>query len=336
MRIFIFLWGLLTLQACSESGQLAVLSGKTMGTTYTIKIHSKTSLADPGKFSTEIESKLTRINQIMSTYIDDSELSVLNQYQGNECLAVSDDLFEVLSESIRVNIISEGAFDVTVGPLVNLWGFGPDGQQQLPSDQEIKMALETSGIDRIHLDKQQQCVSKQAGVYIDLSAIAKGYAVDVIADYLDSQSIDNYMIEIGGEVYASGTNSKGATWKIGIEQPNPEIPPSMQNVHRVIELDHKGMATSGNYRNFFEIDGKRYSHTVDPRTGRPVQHNIVSVTVLHKTTMTADALATAMMVTDLEKGLEIANNQDIAVLFIVAEDNAFSNVASNEFSRLLH
>ena len=287
------------------------LSGNTMGTTYNI------TYLDPSErdFKTSIDSLLEVFNQSLSTYIPDSELSRFNQ---------SDTLYfklpyflPVLQSSKTVYEITGGAFDPTVGPLVNLWGFGPSGPQ-LKDSVNIASMLGLVGFDKIFFDSASVRKSKP-GMYLDFSAIAKGYGVDVVAEFLQGKGIENLLVEIGGELVARGVNEKGELWKVGINR--PEELGRADDLYSIVALNNRGMATSGNYRNYYEAGGIKISHTINPATGKPVNHGLLSATVLADDCMTADAYATAMMVMGTDKAIELQKNQSLFEIFLIYSDS---------------
>ena len=300
-----------------------------MGTIYTIKIHVADKKIDHSAISTEINRRLDKINAQMSTYMETSDLSIFNQSSTQEWVKIPLNLYTVIEEALRINEISYHAFDVTIGPVVNLWGFGPIAKSSIiPDESTIQEALDNIGSQYIHLRKKPYAIKKdQPNLYIDLSAIAKGYAVDVITDYLDELSINNYMVEIGGEIKTKGTNPYNKIWRIGIEKPLDD----QRSVQTVIILNNTGMATSGDYRNYFEENGIRYSHTIDPSTGKPITHKLASVTVLHPSAMTADAMATALLVLGPERGFDLALKENLAALFIVREKDNFIEIITPQF-----
>ncbi len=319
----IILAAVLQSTACDRNAKLLVMSGATMGTSYSIKTvregHAQSTL------QAKIDAELQRLNAIFSTYDKTSELSRFNRSPVSEPVPVSSDLMAVLRISAAVHQLSEGAFDVTLAPLINLWGFGPGerSRDDLPAEGDIKKLLHSIGFDGISLGLDT--ATRQKLVTLDLSAVAKGYAVDRIAELLEAEGIANYLVEIGGELRGRGTNSRGEDWLVAIEKPLApafyESPnePLHPEVYMTLPIHRLGMATSGNYRNFFDLDGVRYSHTIDPTTGWPVNHNLVSVTVLHESTAWADALATAFTVLGVEQSLELATAHHWMFLAIVRD-----------------
>ena len=309
-----------------------------MGTQYHISWVS----TQTGSASVEVESQsiqlgvdelLLNINKSMSTYDKNSELSVINQTFNSDWQDISVDLYRVLMMAMQVNVQSLGAFDVTVGPLVNVWGFGPvKPTDEAPKDKVVENALKQVGAGAINLrqrDESYQLKLKHPR-YIDLSAIAKGYAVDVLGRYLQMRGIDNYLVEIGGEIITHGTKPGGQSWRVAIEAPNDQG----RSAQLILPLDNLGLATSGDYRNFFQQDGRRYSHTLDGRTGYPVQHGLASVSVLHSPVAMADAWATALTVLGAKEGLRLANEYDLAAFFIQRTESGFEQYSSRQFEQL--
>lgn len=304
-----------------------------MGTTYTVKAIQVPAEVDDSDLQPAVEQILEEINRQMSTYDRHSELSRFNDNQTTDWVTVSPALLTVIEEALRVSGLTGGAFDVTVGPLVNLWGFGPTmTEDDIPADEEITSARARVGYRHIHTQHSPSALKKdRADIAIDLSAIAKGYAVDQVAEYLESLAIANYLVEIGGELKAKGRNPQDQAWKIAIEEPTP----GKRAIKRIIQITEGGLATSGDYRNFFEKDGHRYSHTLDPRTGRPVQHKLASVTVVSETAMQADAMATALLVLGPEAGYALAQREELAAFFIVINDDGFAEKSTPKFKQYL-
>ena len=306
-------------------------SGWTMGTAFNVTVAVMPSTLQADALKAGIERRLSDVNSHMSTFLDDSELSRLNQSRSTEWLPVSDHLATVLAEAQRISRLTDGAFDVTVGPLVNLWGFGPEKRDgdELPLASEIAARLQKCGYLYLQVRETPPSVRKLLPeIYIDLSALAKGYGVDEVADYLESVGINDYLVEIGGELRVNGKSHRGDAWRIGIEKPAP----GKRVVQKVLVLDDMAVATSGDYRNYIEIDGEHFSHTIDPRTGRPITHKLASVTVLSHTTMAADALATGLMVLGPEEGFLLAEQKEWAVLFIIKAANGFIEKSTTAFS----
>ncbi|WP_186367154.1 FAD:protein FMN transferase [Yersinia vastinensis] len=331
MHWFMAVVGVLLLTGCGP--EQINLEGKTMGTTYSIKYVSDSSAPSPEKLQQEIDRELEQVNDQMSTYRPHSELSLFNKSQAVDTpFPVSAATAKVVREAIRINRLTDGALDVTVGPLVNLWGFGPQGRPNVvPTDAEIAKRQEWVGIDKLAV-KRGALVKRIPELYVDLSAIAKGYGVDVVAEYLETQNINNYMVDIGGEVRTRGNNGENKPWRIAIEKP---VAGSAQSAQEIIEPGRMAIATSGDYRNYFEQEGVRYSHTIDPETGRPINHRLVSITVLDPSCMTADGLSTGLGVLGPERGMALANLLGIPVLMIVKTDKGFEEHHSESFKSYL-
>ncbi|MGB1581619.1 MAG: FAD:protein FMN transferase [Nevskiales bacterium] len=315
------------LVGCSQP-RVVELQGQTMGTTYSVKLPNAPDAITPEPLKAEIDALLNDINKQMSTYDPTSNLSVLNQAPVGQWVVVPAALMKVMLTARNIYALSNGLFDPTVGPLVNLWGFGPQGPAEFPDKATLANTLERVGFARhIELDAEANRIRKNhAGVYVDLSSIAKGYAVDVLAEHLASKGLQDYMVEVGGELRVNGNNPAGKPWRLAIESPTA----GARKVHGIVAVNQMAIATSGDYRNFFEHGGKRYSHTIDPRSGYPVSHSLVSATVLHHSAMHADALATAMMVLGPEAGMRLAESQGLAVWLITREGDEFSDIYSPE------
>lgn len=310
-----------------------VFSGETEGTTFHIKAHKLPEKIAVAPLQNQIKALLDKIDGQMSTYKKDSELSRFNQNPSTDWQPVSAELFTVIKEAQKISALSNGAFDITVGGLVNLWGFGPEPMKfTAPTDALIKERLSKIGYKHLSLQEKPFAVKKAVpDLYVDLSAIAKGYAVDQVGLLLEQVGIHDYMVEIGGEVRVRGNNNEDQPWQIAIEKPTP----NKIVVERIIPLTNSGMATSGDYRNFFEVDGVRFSHTIDPRTGRPITHKLASISILSATTMEADALATAINVLGPIEGYKLAEQQKIAALFIIKTEQGFEEKATTAFASFL-
>jgi thiamine biosynthesis lipoprotein len=319
------------ISACHRTSSVK-FSGETMGTTYTVKVARLPPSIDADRLAADVEARLEEINRQMSTYRDDSEISRLNRFEDPDWFDVSPELLQVLQRATEVSQATRGAFDVTVGPLVRLWNFGPgrEAAERVPTDEQIQVARQQIGYGKIEIRETPPGVRKsQPDLELDLSAVAKGFAVDQVAEVLLSHGATDYLVEIGGEVRAGGKNVAGQPWRIGVEAPLAGV----RTVQQVVPLSEMAMATSGDYRNFFVVDGKRYSHIIDPRSGRPVEHRLVSVTVLHPSCAAADAWATALLVLGLEEGFAVAERQQLAVLFIKDTDQGFVETSTKEFDR---
>lgn len=312
--------------------EVAQLNGKTMGTFWNVTLAHDLDQSALQAAQTAIEKRLLEVNQSMSTYIPDSELSKLNQNASLEPQMVSDELAYVLAQALKISEASDGAYDVTVMPLVNLWGFGPKKTDRKPSDEEIQATLAYVGYQ--HLDLQGNQLRKaKPEVAIDLSSIAKGYGVDAVAETLSALGYRDFLVDIGGETRASG-QKYGKDWRIGIETP---VIGSNQSASVVVSLANgRALATSGNYRNFIDYEGIRAVHTLDPRTGQPKSSKLLSASVVADNCMIADGYATALMALGDEQAFDFAEKQGLAVILIYAgEGKDFVVKHSSAFKALL-
>ena len=306
------------------------LEGSAMGTTYSVKVAGADIELDREQLRIDIAEQLELLERSMSTWMPDSELSLFNAAQTTDWFRVSILLCAAVSDAQSISRLTGGAFDITVGPLVNLWGFGPDGlREEPPGEDQIAELMTSVGYRRLHTDCDRPALRKDLPeLYVDLSAFAKGYAVDEVADLLDAHAVENYLVEIGGELRLSGKNSSGKPWAIAIESPAR----AKRSVHTVVGLTRAGLATSGDYRNFFEHDGSYYSHTIDPRTGRPVSHRAASVTVLAKAAGVADAMATALLVMGPDDGMSYAESNNLSALFLLRSEDGIEERMSSRFA----
>lgn len=313
----------------SEKANVQSVYGYSMGTSYSIKVVA--SLNEAQNLQIGIEGVLSDINQRMSTYLARSDIALFSEQPVGEPLTVDLKTGQVVDAALRIARQTDGAFDPTIAPLVNLWGFGPTPQQSaLPSDESIAAELQRVGFEAVSVNLEERWISKTADRELDLSAIAKGYAVDEMARYLNDKGFDSYLVEVGGEMRFSGQKPDGGLWRIAIEKPDPEI----RTPFRLLELTDLAIATSGDYRNYMEVDGQRYSHTIDPKTGYPIDHELASVTVVMDSCMEADAYATAFNVMGREKTLQLAEELSIAVYLIYRQDGDFRTQQSTEFTEL--
>ena len=323
----------LFLAACGGPEQQNI-QGQTMGTYYSVKFVSDSSDHTTEAIQSEIDKRLEEVNDQMSTYRPDSELSRFNQSKEvNVPFPISAATAKVVSKAIEINKLTDGSLDVTVGPLVNLWGFGPEGRvTKAPTDEELEKRRAWVGIEKLSV-QDNNLIKTIPELYVDLSSIAKGYGVDVVAEYLESLNINNYMVDIGGEVRTKGHNGKDAPWRIAIEKPSADG--VSQTAQEVIEPGNLSIATSGDYRNYFEQNGVRFSHTIDPKTGKPIVHNLVSITVLADNCMSADGLSTGLNVLGPDAGFALAEKMNIPVFMIVKTDKGFEERYTKEFEPFL-
>lgn len=299
--------------------RIVMVQGEVMGTTYTVKVVAQTreeqSEQSEAALAQTVKQALDAVDQSMSTYKPDSELSRFNEGPADQDVDISPAVAEVLTVAFDVHDRSGGAFDVTVGPLVERWGFGAKGElTKVPSQADIDALRARLGHEHLDFDVPASTLRKDAkDLRVDLSAIAKGYGVDQAAAALHEAGWDDFLVEVGGEVRVSGKTEAGRSWRLAVEKPST----AERTIFEVIELQDQAMATSGDYRNFTVVDGTRYSHTIDPTTGRPVTHNLASVSVLADTCAEADALATALNVLGPQRGLELAEREGLPALFLI-------------------
>ena len=313
--------------AClSPSPTQQVFRGDTMGTTFSVTVVAVDAAAAVEQVGALIQNRLDDVEAKMSTYVADSEVSRFNRAASTDPFPISTEMLAVLQHAREVSELTGGAFDVTVAPLVNAWGFGPSPVEPvmdaLPSEHDLNRLLSAVGYRKLRLDAANSTIRKtHPDLQVDVSAIAKGYAVDRVAEGLDDAGVESYLIEVGGELRTRGRNPEGRRWRVGIERPSSDLP----GLQRVVELEDTALATSGDYRNFIEIemDGgeRRLSHTIDPRNGRPVEHGVASVSVISSLCARADALATALGVMGPDEAYALATTQEWAALLVVREDD---------------
>lgn len=284
------------------------ISGKTMGSYYAIVIDSPSG-ADAERLQAEIEAKFAEINQQMSTWDDDSQISRFNRSTSADWFPVGSDFARVASEAQRLHKVTAGALDVTVGPLIDVWGFGRNKRRTTPAEEEIEQARRAVGMQYVEIRLDPPAIRKTLPeVQISFSCLAPGFAADEVGRILDSHGLKSYVVDVGGENLAGKAKADGSAWRLGVESP-------LGGLHKIVELTDQAIATSGDYRSFFVADGKKYSHILNPATGRPVENPPASVSVIHPSCMTADGLATAMMVLGSERGLEVARQCGVDVMF---------------------
>ncbi|MCB2166015.1 MAG: FAD:protein FMN transferase [Deltaproteobacteria bacterium] len=311
---------LLILSGCFGQREIK-LAGKTMGTTYHITVIGG-YLTAAAPLQAAIDDRLAAINASMSTYRPDSEISRFNQITTVDTpFPIGKDFQAVMHLSQKLFHITQGAWDGTLDPLIDLWGFGRTKrpEKHVPSEDAIRTRLASVGFQYIVLHPDGQLSKKLPTVSLDLASVAKGYAVDAVAALIHQKGFDNYLVEIGGEVYAAGVRIDNQPWRIGINK--PEAGASADQVYHVATLQDRAFATSGDYRNFFDIDGRRYAHIIDPRTGYPVSNDVVSVSVTADTCALADGLATALMVMGAARGIDLVNQMENVECLIVTRDD---------------
>lgn len=333
----LFLFVTLFLVACSNPPAAQhQLSGATMGTVWQASLSELPEGMTLEQVQSELEEQLELVNAQMSTYRSDSVISHYNQAEAGTWHQVPAEFALVLNTALELAELSDGAFDPTVGPLVNLWGFGPAARgESLPSAEQIKAVQQEVGWHKVKTRQQGREVLQPGGIYLDFSAIAKGYAVDLLGERLTELGIASWMVDIGGDLRTHGTKANGEPWYIAVERPSA----GKREVSSVLALTSKAVATSGDYRNFYDTEEGHFSHTIDPRTGRPVEHLLASVTVLGDSCMVADGFATLLTVLGAEEGLAFAQKQGLEVYFIEREaqdeDIVFKEAMTADFKPYL-
>jgi thiamine biosynthesis lipoprotein len=320
----------LALSACGDSHSLE-LTGQSLGTTFNVVLVEPPDDVTDG-LEAELVAALQTVDRLASTWRDDSELTAFNLDLSIDWIPVSKDFCGLLEGALEISEATGGAFDLTIGPLTNLWGFGPDGQiVDPPSAADIAAAQRRVGFEMLEADCAERLVRKDIpDLYVDLSGWAKGYAVDQLAELLDARGIENYLVEIGGELRVKGKNRENDKWAIGIEAPST----SARVPHAILHVTDTSVATSGDYRNYFEHDGRRFSHTIDARSGHPVNHNLAAVTVVDSSTAFADAMATALLVLGPDDGPKLASELGIAGYFLVRNSTGIREITTPDFDRL--
>lgn len=320
-------------QPAAERPMLEI-HGRTMGTFYGVKV-----VGDfPGgqqALQSQVDALLKHYNDEISTYDPNSALSKFNQLQSVQPFPVSQDMADLIISALRVGQRTQGVLDVTVGPLVNLWGFGPDKRPvKTPTDEQIAAARARVGIDRLHVEVSADHATLRKDVpslYVDLSTIGEGFGADKVAEFLEARGVHHYLVEIAGASRSRGVNAKGEPWKLAIQKPTDEL----EDIQAIIIPDGRAVSTSGSYRNYYELDGKRYSHIIDPASGKPITHKLVSVTVITPTAMEADGLDTALMVMGPEKAMAFAKQQNLAVYLVSKTAQGFKAEYSPAFAPYL-
>jgi FAD:protein FMN transferase len=323
----------LLIAGCNRAPPELAISGPTMGTTYSLKVAAAPDGIDSHALRVATDEVLARIDRSMSGYRDDSEISRFNASASTDWFEVSPDLATVVDCALRVSRESGGAFDITVGPLVAAWGFGAAGEPiDLPDDARLAELQARVGYQKLQARLDPPALKKEdASLSLDLNGIAPGYAIDLLAERLQSMHVTNFMIDIGGEVQARGKNAHGESWRIAVERPIDAEP----EPYAIVQLDNAAVTTSGEYRHYYDRDGHRYSHTIDARTGRPVDHSLASVVVIGPTSMQIDAWATAFNVLGTEAGQALATKLGMPVLFIEARGEQLHSVSTRQFRTYL-
>lgn len=317
----------------STSLSLHTIEGSAMGTSYHIKLAlTPAQVEQKDRLAAAIAGVLEDVENKMSTYRSQSELSRFNTAPIDTWIPVSDDTLKVVSVALSLSQRSQGAYDITVGPLVNLWGFGPPHHEdKVPTQAEIDAAAKLVGYQKLEIDSLNKQWKKSSALYVDLSSIAKGFGVDKVIELIEQEGIHHALVEIGGEIRSIGKKVEDQSWRIAIESPTAHE----RNIQRIVNINDIAVATSGDYRNYFEKDGKRYSHTIDPATAYPITHTLASVSVVAENCMIADGLATTLMVLGPEKGFKFARDNSLAVFMIIKGANGFEERFTDEFRQYL-
>jgi thiamine biosynthesis lipoprotein len=317
------------LAGCGSGDSMESFGGPTMGSSYSIKYVRHPGLADPVQVRSEVEGILAEVDRQMSTYRNDSDIERFNALPADSCQIMPASVLELVKVGEQLSQQSEGSYDLTVEPLMNLWGFGPQGREEkVPSNAALAEVMQRVGYRHLRIVGDQLC--KDAAVEVDFDSIAAGYAVDTIAARLEAMGIHDYLAEATGELKASGKKLDGSPWRIALEEPRDD----QQVAERVISVDGYGVSTSGDYRNYFLQDGRRYSHTFDARSGAPLLHNLASVTVIHPSALMADGLSTLLLILGPERAWDYAEKHDIGAFFVIRADTGFVIRTSKTFERL--
>jgi thiamine biosynthesis lipoprotein len=327
LSIFVMLMGILS--ACGNGDSMESFGGPTMGSTYSIKYVRRAGLPAAADVRAEVEKILAEVDRQMSTYRSDSDIERFNDLPANRCQKMPASILKLIRVGEQLSEQSEGAYDLTVEPLLNLWGFGPQGREEkVPADQALAQVRQRVGYQHLRIEGDQLC--KDAAVEVDFNSIAAGYAVDTIAARLEALGIHDYLAEATGELKAAGKKLDGSPWRIALEEPRDD----QQVAERIVAVDGFGLSTSGDYRNYFEQGGRRYSHTFDARTGAPVSHALASVTVIHPSALMADGLSTLLLILGPERGWDYAEKHDIGAFFVIRADTGFVTRTSQAFERI--
>lgn len=327
----------LLLSACGptvDEAPAVVISGKTMGTFYRVSVVGLDKSREP-ELRQQIEAQLAEDDHQLSTYKDDSVLSIFNQYKGSVPQPISSGMADAIVTSLRIGQKTAGAMDITVGPLVNLWGFGPNKEPvKMPTQAKIDRAKAEVGLQHLKVIQRSdgQYLQKDLpGLYVDLSTVGEGYATDHLARLVEANGISDYLVSVGGAVVSRGKNPEGKPWQVAIQKPTDKE----NAVQAIVDLQGMGISTSGSYRNYYELDGKRLSHIIDPATGRPITHKLVSATVIAPTALEADGWDTGLMVLGTDKALALAEKEHLAVYLITKEGDGFKTNMTQQFKTYL-
>lgn len=326
----VFLLSVFLLNGCSKKPEITKLSGSAQGTTWHVSYWDNTQF-DSEDIQAELDAELLRIDSVLSNYREDSVISNVNNNQETEAIKVDAELIYLIEEARKVHSASKGCYDLTIKPLFSLWGFSKKALH-VPSQEELSNTMYSVGMEKIQT--HESYVQKQLGkVNIDISSIGQGYSVARLSELLDKKGIKNYIVEIGGELQTRGQKPEMQPWRIAIERPLPEAT-GFQKIITISTLNPTAIMTSGTYRHYYDESGKRYSHILDARTGSPVTHSTVSVTVIHESPTIADAWSTALLCLGTKEGLSIANKNKLSVLFIDQHNKDIEETSSDLFRNM--
>jgi thiamine biosynthesis lipoprotein len=318
-----------TLAACKPTPKVEEFSGPTMGSTYSVKYVRSEGVAPREVLQETTDAFLAELDRQMSTYRNDSDISRFNAAPAGSCMPMPAAVLELVRAGEQLSRDSDGALDLTLEPLLNLWGFGPNARgERVPTPEEIDQARQNTGHQHLRIDGEQLC--KDVALQLDFNSIAAGYAVDELVRLLQALGVTSYLVEITGELKAEGRKPDGSPWRVAIEAPRDDARVAQQ----IVSPDGLSISTSGDYRNYFERDGKRYSHTLDPQTGAPIEHNLAAVTVVDASALRADGLSTLLMVLGPQRGFDYAEQNRLAALFVTREGDGFTSKSTERFTVL--
>ncbi|MGY5956190.1 FAD:protein FMN transferase ApbE [Kosakonia sp. BK9b] len=327
---------LLFLVGCDTAPQVkpTVLEGKTMGTSWRVSLVD-INPQQAQALAQKIQAQLDADDRLLSTWKNDSALMRFNHAASTAPWPVSPEMADIVTTSLRVGEKTDGAMDITVGPLVNLWGFGPDKQPvKTPDQAQIDAAKARTGLQHLSVINRagEQFLQKDLpDLFVDLSTVGEGYAADHLARLMEQEGIARYLVSVGGALASRGMNAQGQPWRVAIQKPTDKE----NAVQAVVDINGHGISTSGSYRNYYELDGKRISHIIDPRTGQPIQHALVSVTVIAPTALEADTWDTGLMVLGTERAKEVVQREKLAVFMIMKQGEGFTTWMSPQFASFL-
>lgn len=320
--------------ATTPASTATVLDGKTMGTFWRVSVIGVDE-AKAEALRAKVQAQLDADDRLLSTWKNDSALMRFNHAADTRPWPVSEAMADIVTLSLRIGAKTHGAMDITVGPLVNLWGFGPDKQPvNTPDAQAIAAAKARTGLQHLQVINQsgRQFLQKDIpDLFVDLSTVGEGYAADHLARLMEQEGISRYLVSVGGALVSRGMNGEGKPWRVAIQKPTDRE----NAVQAIVDINGHGISTSGSYRNYYELDGKRISHVIDPQTGQPISHKLVSVTVIAPTALEADGWDTGLMVLGPEKAQQVVREQGLAVYMIVKEGEGFKTWMSPQFRTFL-